>query len=261
VEPSSADAGTVTVSVTLDNNTGSTRYGNITFTDADGLTTAIPVTQAVILPDDGKVVGYVYLSDDFNWVGCYGGEDEITKNFSGSTKNMHTQDAAGSCTSPASITFAGHSYVDINWAGNCFYFGAHYFKMGKNNYQSGLKVTAIPNTEADKVTNITLTFNATPSRASTAGSGFDDVLLRVAREGPGSVIVNDGATKESGDIDIQIPDNANTQWYWIEKSVVLYGVTANTSVTIKTNKTGTTSGYFRWLLNDIKFEKHSTVTP
>jgi len=104
-----------------------------------------------------------------------------------------------------------------------------------------------------------LTFNATPSRGTTSGSGFDDVILMVQIEGPGSVGIDDKSTKIKDDIDIQIPDNAVTDWYWIEKSVVLYGITSETKVTIKPSTKSLGGRYNRWLINDIKFEKHSLV--
>jgi hypothetical protein len=247
VDPPSANAGTVTVSVTLDEiTTGSTRYGTLTFTDADGLTTGIPVTQAVIYPDDGKPVNFVYFEDDMSWCEQFGGIDEIENQATGSTIPI-TDDAP-------KAEFTARGYEDINPGGSCFYLGKHYFKMGKTNYQTGIR-RSIPNIDNDKATNIRLTFSATPVR--TGGGNFDKVFVWIVIEGPGSVGVDDGATKESGDINIQIPDKG--QWYWVENNVVLYGVTADTRVTMKTNKTGTESGTFRWCLNSIKFEKHSLI--
>lgn len=267
VTSNSGEAGTTEVTVSLDPTT-EPRTGTITIKDADNLTTVVAVKQEVLLPDDGKAVGYVYLTDDFAWVGPYGGEDELLKaptgaghgtGFAGATKNMHTTGPTGSATVSAAQAFADRNYEDINWGGNAFYYGAHYFKMGRTDIQTGLKLTAIPNITADKSTNVMLTFNATPSRGTTSGSGFDDVILMVEIEGPGSVGIDDKNTKSKDDLDIQIPDNSATDWYWIEKSVVLYGITSETTITIKPSPNTLGGRYNRWLLNDIKLEKHSVV--
>ncbi len=267
ITPNSGSAGTSEVTVSLDPTTVA-RTGTITIKDADNLTTVVTVKQEVILPDDGKTVGYVYYFDDFAWVAPYGGIDEVInvptnpshgKGFTGSTANMHTTGPTGSATVSAAVAFANRNYEDINWDGNAFYFGAHYFKMGKTDVQTGLKLLSIPNISAGKSTNLKLTFHATPSRGGSSGSGFDDVILMVQIEGPGSVGVDDKSTKSKSDLDIQIPDNSATDWYWIEKSVVLYGVTSETKVTIKPSTNSPGGRYNRWLLNDIKFEKHSVV--
>ncbi len=267
VTSTSGDAGTSEVTVILDPTTVA-RTGIITIKDADNLITLVTVKQEVLFPDDGKTVGYVYLTDDFEWVRPYAGVDELItvptnpshgKGYTGSTANMHTKGATGSATISAATAFANRNYEDINWDGNAFYFGAHYFKMGRTAVRTGLKLTSIPDIATGKSTNVRLTFNASPSRGGTSGSGFDDVILMVEIEGPGSVGVNDKNTKSKDDIDIQIPDNPATDWYWIERSVVLYGVTSETKVTIKPSTKSPGTDFVRWLLNDIKFEKHSVV--
>lgn len=267
VSPNNGGVGKTEVTVWIDPATVA-RDGVIKITDTDALSTVVTVKQEVKVPDDGKAVGYIYLTDNFEWVKPYGGEDELLKTptkagdgrgFSGSTKNMHTTGATGTATVSAAQAFANRNYEDINWDGNAFYFGAHYLKMGKTDVQTGLQLKAIPNITTDKSTNIKLTFNASPSRGSTSGSGFDDVLLMVEIEGPGSVGVDDKATKFKDNIDIQIPDNASTDWYWIERSVILYGVTSETKITIKPSTKTLGGRYNRWLLNDVKFEKYSKV--
>lgn len=267
VTPNSGGAGKTEVTVRIDPTTLA-REGSITISDTDGLSTVVSVKQEVKVPDDGKAIGYVYLMDDFGWVKPYGGEDELLKaptkagdgtGFSGSTANMHTKGPTGSATVSAAQAFADRNYEDINWDGNAFYFGAHYVKMGRTDIQTGLKLTSLPNIAADKSTNMKLTFHATPSRGTTSGSGFDDVILMVQIDGPGSVGIDDKTTKFKDDFDIQIPDNPATDWYWIERSVVLYGVTSETKVTIKPSSKTAGGRYNRWLLNDIKLEKHSKV--
>ncbi|MBD1425029.1 BACON domain-containing protein [Sphingobacterium arenae] len=267
VTPNKGDAGTTEVTVSLEP-TAVARTGAITIKDADNLTTVVTVKQEVLLPDDGKAVGYLYYADDFEWVRPYGGEDELLKaptsaghgkGFAGSTKNMHTTGPTGSATVSAATAFANRNYEDVNWNGNAFYYGAHYFKMGKTDVETGIKLVSIPNTTADRSTNVRLTFNATPARGGSSGSGFDDVILMVEIEGPGSVGIDDKSTKYKDDLDIQIPDNAATDWYWIEKSVVLYGITSETKVIIRPSTKTLGGRYNRWLLNDIKLEKHSKV--
>lgn len=256
INPASGEAGTTTVTVSMDA-AREPRNGTITFTDADGLTTVVAVKQEVVLGDDGKAVGYVYLTDDFEWVRPYGGEDELEKispNYpgkgtGGSTKPIHN-------TAGALDDFTGRGYEVFNPTGQAFYLGAHYFKMGKTDQQVGLIIPSIPGIAENKSTNMTFTFDVTPSRA--ASGDYDDVILHVLIEGPGSVGLNDGVTK-SKDISIQIPNDNTKDWPWLERSVELYGISSETRVTIKPSPNTPNVRFARWLLNDIEFKKHSKV--
>jgi len=105
----------------------------------------------------------------------------------------------------------------------------------------------VPNT----VTNISFSFDATPV---IQGNGtYDATDLVVEIEGPGSVNVDDGKTKRSADISVR-QTNQTYPWVWQSKTVVLYGITSETKVTLKPSAPNGTRRYY---LDNLKFEKHS----
>lgn len=225
-----------------ENTTGDTRTGHLTIS-SKGLQEKVTVIQTMDLDtDDGQNIGFVYLEDDFSWCEPFGGEDEIENQATGATINANTNAAP-----KAALNSRG--YEDINSGGNCFYLGKHYLKMGKTNYQTGVRLNGVPNIEGGKTTSARLTFNATPIR--TGSGNYDNVQIIVEIEGPGTV--GSGSKKTSEEISIQIPNGA--PWIWVEKSVDLFGIEAQSKITLKTTKSGTDAGTYRWSLNDIKIEK------
>ena len=227
-----------------ENTTGDTRVGQLTISSKE-LKEKVTVIQTMELDtDDGQNVGFIYLEDDFSWCEEFGGEDEIENQTTGKTTSANSGAAKTALNSRA--------YEDINSGGNCFYLGKHYFKMGKTNYQTGVRLTNIPNLEDGKTTNARLTFNATPIR--TGSGNYDNVQVIVEIEGPGTV--GGGSKKISEEISIQIPNGG--PWHWVERSVELFGIEAGSKITLKTTKTGSDTGTFRWSLNDIKIEKIQT---
>jgi hypothetical protein len=78
-------------------------------------------------------------------------------------------------------------------------------------------------------------------------------------DGPGSVGINDGTTK-SGVLHNMF-EAPGTPWAWENVDIVLYGVTSETQVTIKTDKADTAEMLCRYYLDNLKFEKHSVATP
>jgi len=228
-----------------ENTTGGVRTGHLTISSKE-LQEKVTVIQTMDLDtDDGQDIGFIYLEDDFSWAEEFGGVDEIENQATGSTIPVNTNAAAGAA-------FNARGYEDINAGSNSFYLGKHYFKMGKTNYQTGVKLNGVPNLEDGKTTNARLTFNATPVR--TGSGNFDKVHVVVQIEGPGTV--GGGSKKTSEEINIQIPDGGT--WHWVERSVELFGIETQSKITLKTTKTGTDSGTFRWNLNDIKIEKIQT---
>jgi hypothetical protein len=208
--------------------------------------------------DDGESVGYKYLEDDFSWVAPFGGQSDVenfnaTDNVALSTVNMYSTAAVAAGSIAA---FTAHGYTDINPSAETIYFASHYLKFGRTDVQSGIQ-GSIP-IASGRHTNVTLTFDATP--CITGSKNYDDVLLIVEIDGPGAVDVDDKVTKRSAELDIQQVDKT-TPWTWKTKSVVLYGITSATKITIKTNKSGAEKGTFRYYFDNLKFEKHSEVTP
>ncbi|MDR0691599.1 MAG: SusE domain-containing protein [Prevotellaceae bacterium] len=215
--------------------------------------------------DDGEPIGYTYFADDFSWMTHYGGKDDvgsIVDNNSAvalSTLNMYSYSNADAGINRGDLVadFIAHGYTDINPTAETVYFASDYLKFGRTDVQSGIQ-GSLPMIAQGKSTNVTLTFDATP--CITGSKNYDDVLLVVEIDGPGAVDVDDKITKRSAELDIQQVDKT-FPWAWKTKSVVLYGITSATKITIKTNKSGTDSGTFRYYFDNLKFEKHSEVTP
>jgi hypothetical protein len=225
-----------------ENITGDDRTGHLTVS-TQGLSEVVTVTQTMDPDtDDGQDIGFVYFEDDMSWCEQFGGVDEIEDQATGST--IPITGAA------PKAEFTARGYEDINPGGSCFYLGKHYFKMGKTNYQTGIR-RSIPDIANGKTTNVRLTFSATPVR--TGGGNFDKVFVVIEIEGPGTV--GAGSKKMSDPINIQIPDGG--VWYWVDKSIDLYGVSPQTKIVLKTQMSGGEAGTFRWCLSSIKFEKIS----
>lgn len=245
------------------NNSGVAREATISFMATDrqyaDLDVVATIQQASEKIDDGKAVGYEYFADDFSWLIPYGGPDDVqpgnvtvTGTFNMYSKAVEGQFAAGDLEK----AFTEHGYIDINPSGKSIYFAAHYLKFGKTHIQSGIQRT-IPNTDPEKLTNVTLTFDATP--CVTTNMNYDQVDIIVEISGMGSVGVNDEVTKVSAPIDIRMV-NQSPNWTWVNCSVVLYGINAGTQVTVRTTKSGTDSDTYRFYLDNLKFVKHSIVT-
>ena len=228
-----------------ENTSGNVRSGSLTISSRELEERVIVIQTMDLDTDDRQAIGFVYLLDDFGWCEEFGGVDEIENQTTGTTINANTVAGAKSALN-------SRGYEDINSGGNCFYLGKHYFKMGKTNYQTGVRLNKVPNLEKGKTTNAKLSFNATPIR--TASGNYDNIQVVVEIEGPGSV--GAGSKKTSGEINIQ---NANGgPWHWVAQSVELYGIEERTKITLKTTKSGSETGTFRWSLNDIKIEKIAT---
>jgi hypothetical protein len=224
-----------------ENATGDDRVGHLTVS-TKGLSEVVTVMQTMDPDtDDGQDIGYVYFEDDMGWCEQHGGADEIENQATGTTISISSNAAA-------KADFTSRGYEDINPGGNCFYLAKHYFKMGKTNYQTGIR-RSIPNIANGKTTNARLTFSATPVR--TGSGNFDKVFVVVEIEGPGTV--GAGSKKASDPINIQIPDGG--VWYWVDKSIDLYGISPQTKIILKTQMSGGETGTFRWCLNNIKCEK------
>jgi hypothetical protein len=251
-------------------NAGENTYGNLRETTlwitpvlpeyADAAS-SVTIRQSGLRADDGEPVGYTYFEDNFDWVTPFGGPPDIEEyNAIGDavvtgTLNMYTY-AVGVPAGTLRDAFVAKGYTDIKPAVTSIYFASHYLKFGKTDVQTGIQ-RAIPVAQG-KATNVTLTFDATP--CITGSANFDKVLLVVEVDGPGTVDVDDETTKQSAELDIQLVDKS-TVWDWKTKSVVLYGITSDSRITIKANKSGNDTGTFRYYLDNLKFEKHSVATP
>ncbi|MDR0667662.1 MAG: hypothetical protein LBF90_03470 [Prevotellaceae bacterium] len=260
------------------NETGHIREAVLTVTPTDAqyaaLAASVIIRQLSIREDDSQSIGFVYFEDDFSWIIPFNGPADI-ENWNADesatvagTHNIYTYANAtdGIAAGDLLAAFLAQGYTDPRYDGTndsrIIYFGAHYLKFGKTGYHGKLQ-RQLTQIAPDKFSNILLTFDATPCKTNPTGNNYDDVFLRVVIEGSGSVGVDDGTTKIGEDIDIQLVDKSRP-WVWLTRSVVLYGVAADTRVTIQTNMPDSPTGdglQRRWYLDNLKFVKHSVVTP
>jgi hypothetical protein len=259
-------------SFTVDQNTAAvTRYGAIALTNDDGRSATVTVVQTL---DDGKNIGYVYFEDDFAW--ATGGSDDIGTYKVGTANNIYTSAAApGSAAGDLLKIFNEHGYTDPCYVSGqndtrVIYFTSDYLKFGKTAYHGGL-THGIPDIETGRKTNVKLsvdqvTYKSDPNGNPTAGNydpngkaNITTFALIVVLEGPGSVGIDDGTTKSGVLHDMY--ETPGTPWAWETVDIVLYGVTSETKVTIKTDQVNTAAMLCRYYLDNLKFEKHSVVTP
>jgi hypothetical protein len=200
-----------------------------------------------------QVVRQVYFADDFSWVEH--GSDDVGEQIVGDARNMYTWAPPGGAAGDLKNLFLSKGYTDINPARQTIYFMAGYLKLCMGNKQTGIQrtLTQLP---AGAPLDVSVLFDACPY--ASAAKNYDLVLLRVIIEGPGSVGVDDGTSKDSGDIDIRSING--TDRVWKPQHIVLYGVTSATKVTIRTNKgadnEGLDSGSFRWYIDNLRFVEY-----
>jgi hypothetical protein len=223
-----------------------------------------------LFPDDGKPVGHTYFEDDFAW--ATGGGDDISTNTVGDARNIYTWAPPGGAAGDLLKLFNEHGYTDPCFTGpadtRVIYFMSDYLKFSKTSFHGGL-THGIP-IDPDTRTNVKLsvdkvTYKSNPTGSNTGNydpnekAGITTFALIVVIEGPGSVGVDDGTTKSNVLADMF--KAYGTQWAWETANIVLYGVTAETKVTIKTDQNNTSAMLCRYYLDNLKFEKHSVVTP
>ena len=243
VDKTSGNVGKETITLTFNENTTlAERRGIITVTTPDGLegeVTIIQTAKSSAYEDDGKAAGFVYLNQNFDWCREFGGMDQVADKTQSTTIGIYSNEAA-------KAAFDNSGIQDLNAAGKCIYLAQHYIKMGKGNYQTGIIIPQIPQLVAGKTTDIDLSFDVAPN----IGSGGPDATTITVEISEGSGSVNNAEAKTSQPIEMGI----TTDGQWAHKSVTLYGVTANTKVTIRSTQQGLT-GYYRWFLDNVKMAK------
>ncbi|MDR2361161.1 MAG: BACON domain-containing protein [Prevotellaceae bacterium] len=210
------------------------------------------VSQSITITQQ-PVTRQVYFEDDFSWVEH--GSDDVGQQIVGDARNMYTWAPPGGAAGDLLTLFNSKGYTDINPARQTIYFMAGYFKLGMTNKQTGIQRTLTELPTGASV-DVSVLFDACPY--ASAAKNYDQVLLRVVIEGSGSVGVDDNVTKDSGDLDIRITNGDNRVWK--PQHVVLYGVTSETKITIRTNKGadngGTDTGVFRWYIDNLRLVEY-----
>ena len=193
VSPLSGEAGTTEVSVTVFENTeGSLRTGTILFSASTGATTPVEVMQSSTPYEDDNV----FFKDDFSWMSPYIeqyntlNEKPIGDSVGSGDEGANAPNVYGVGTweifGPLMEEFAERGYVDIRYVAKeyeCLYVQDAYWKMGRTDYHTGLKLPAIE--EIPEGESVALTFDWC---AQMTGSGnIDKLTLTVETEGGGTV--------------------------------------------------------------------------
>lgn len=193
VSPLSGEAGTTEVSVTVFENTeGSLRTGTILFSASTGATTPVEVMQSSTPYEDDNV----FFKDDFSWMSPYIeqyntlNEKPIGDSVGSRDEGANAPNVYGVGTweifGPLMEEFAERGYVDIRYVAKeyeCLYVQDAYWKMGRTDYHTGLKLPAIE--EIPEGESVALTFDWC---AQMTGSGnIDKLTLTVETEGGGTV--------------------------------------------------------------------------
>jgi poly(beta-D-mannuronate) lyase len=261
--PASGAAGSA-IEVTLNvaaNTIVAGRTAILTVTAGDSVK-IVTVTQAAAVPDDGKPTGFVYFEDDFSWV--TGGDDDIATHIVGTARNMYTWAPPGGVAGDCLTLFNAYGYTDdVNPTNQVIYFMNGYLKFSKTRYHGGLSfyATSLGTTPTDVTFSFDkVTYKSNPAGNPTAGNydpnnkaGITTFALVVAIDGLGSVGVNDGTTKTTEACDMFKTNG--TPWAWENVEIVLYGITKDTKITIKTNQVDTPDMLCRYYLDNLKVVK------
>jgi hypothetical protein len=246
------EPGVEKITLTFDENTNPTkRIGKITFKTPSNTTIDVEVTQAsnIVLEDDGKAIGFVYLNDNFSWcdLGLGAGKQSDQVADATQTKSIPIYGTTDDQIK-AAAAFATTNYADYNPTGSCFYLALGYLKMGKTNNQTGLVLDGMPTIDESKSTSAELTFKVAPNIHGTNGT-IDQFSITVEiLEGPGTV---NGTTSNKSE---PVPHGVTAQNTWKDMSVKLYDISADTKIAIRTEEQGK-SGVYRWFLDDVKLVK------
>lgn len=243
IEPASGEAGETEVTLLVyENTSGAPREGEVKITTSlNGLEAAVRIDQNAknsLYDDDGKEIGHIYYSENFDWITEYGGNDCVGGHTQDGAKNIYT-------TGDALQKFNEAGLTDFNPDKRTIYACSDYLKMGASGKQTGiiLPVLTIPEGQA---TDIELTFVAA-SNIGGDGTGTPDAVTVTAAilKGPGSI---GDQQKESE------PMTPGEHWEWTPMSVKIYGITGETQIVIRSTQQGE-SGYYRWYLDNIKMTK------
>ena len=193
VSPLSGEAGTTEVSVTVFENTeGSLRTGTILFSASTGATTPVEVMQSSTPYEDDNV----FFKDDFSWMSPYIeqyntlNEKPIGDSVGSRDEGANAPNVYGVGTweifGPLMEEFAERGYVDIRYVAKeyeCLYVQDAYWKMGRTDYHTGLKLPAIE--EIPEGESVALTFDWCAQM--TVSGNIDKLTLTVETEGGGTV--------------------------------------------------------------------------
>lgn len=227
VAPKSGKAGSAAqVTITPKaNTTDERRESKITITAGDaefGENTAeeiIELVQAPYMPKDTHTEGYVFFSDDFqwipdNWVSPYTKYGWPNVSIDGTNGNEFALSTDGM---KEAVAAKGYTYTPSVYAR---YEG--HVKLGKITNMGAITIPALTGIDAGKAATLLVQFDA--AAYSTAGGAVDngDDHMDVTIEGPGTIgdLVETSALVEVKNV-----------WEWTRYSLIVYGATNETRIT------------------------------
>ena len=227
VAPKSGKAGSAAqVTITPKaNTTDERRESKITITAGDaefGENTAeeiIELVQAPYMPKDTHAEGYVFFSDDFqwipdNWVSPYTKYGWPSVSIDGTNGNEFALSTDGM---KEAVAAKGYTYTPSVYAR---YEG--HVKLGKTANMGAITIPALTGIDAGKAATLLVQFDA--AAYSTAGGTVDngDDHMDVTIEGPGTIgdLVETSALVEVKNV-----------WEWTRYSLIVYGATNETRIT------------------------------
>ena len=227
VAPKSGKAGSAAeVTITPKaNTTDERRESKITITAGDaefGENTAeeiIELVQAPYMPKDTHTEGYVFFSDDFqwipdNWVSPYTKYGWPIVSIDGTNGNEFALSTDGM---KEAVAAKGYTYTPLVYAR---YEG--HVKLGKTANMGAITIPALTGIDAGKAATLLVQFDA--AAYSSAGGAVDngDDHMDVTIEGPGTIgdLVETSALVEVKNV-----------WEWTRYSLIVYGATNETRIT------------------------------
>ena len=227
VAPKSGKAGSAAeVTITPKaNTTDERRESKITITAGDaefGENTAeeiIELVQAPYMPKDTHAEGYVFFSDDFqwipdNWVSPYTKYGWPSVSIDGTNGNEFALSTDGM---KEAVAAKGYTYTPSVYAR---YEG--HVKLGKTANMGAITIPALTGIDAGKAATLLVQFDA--AAYSSAGGAVDngDDHMDVTIEGPGTIgdLVETSALVEVKNV-----------WEWTRYSLIVYGATNETRIT------------------------------
>lgn len=234
----------------FEENAGSDRTASVRFyNDSYGLETVLTFVQGV-----SQTAGKVWFEDDFEWLAQYT-DAYLAKNPSAKLdpvgSNLSTHDQPNLWNDQANFKVVtddlyARGYVDLNPSPKVLYMQRNYFKMGKTNAHTGLRLPPC-GYNGDSPSDVTLTFDWC---AHMTGSGvIDNVTITVEVEGAG--FCADSGTVLSKEI--ATAQTAGTL-AWQHASVSVRGVTKDTRIVVRPThmSDGKGASQQRWHFDNIR---------
>lgn len=227
VAPKSGKAGSAAeVTITPKaNTTDERRESKITITAGDaefGENTAeeiIELVQAPYMPKDTHAEGYVFFSDDFqwipdNWVSPYTKYGWPSVSIDGTNGNEFALSTDGM---KEAVAAKGYTYTPSVYAR---YEG--HVKLGKTDNMGAITIPALTGIDAGKAATLLVQFDAAAYSSAGGAVDNDDDHMDVTIKGPGTIgdLVETTALVEVKNV-----------WEWTRYSLIVYGATNETRIT------------------------------